>query len=86
MLVGGQLEKISNENLIASFLTLQDNVILQQDDLLQQNKHILKKLLEITSKIDSLAKKNEESTSHVSVTQNASKTLQEAFKLRVANS
>ena len=80
MLVGGQLEKISNENLIASFLTLQDNIILQQNDLLQQNKHILKKLLEITSKIDSLAKKNEESTSHVSVAQNASKTLQEAFK------
>ena len=40
----------------------------------------LKKLLEITSKIDSLAKKNEELTSRVSVEQNASKILQEAFK------
>ena len=34
----------------------------------------------MTSKIDSLAKKNEELTSHVSVAQNASKILKEAFK------
>ena len=40
----------------------------------------LKKLLEITSKIDSLAKKNEELTSRASVAHNASKILQEAFK------
>ena len=75
-----QLQKMSNENLIASFLALQDNVMLQQNDLSQQNRDILKKLLEITSRIDSLAKKNEELTSHVSVAQNASKILQEAFK------
>ena len=80
ILTRGQLEKMSNENLIASFLALQDNIILQQNDLLQQNRDISKKLLETTSKIDSLAKKNEELTSHVSVTQNASKILQEAFK------
>ena len=80
ILTRGQLEKMSNENLIASFLALQDNIILQQNDLLQQNRDISKKLLEITSKIDSLAKKNEELTSHVSVAQNASKILQEAFK------
>ena len=36
--------------------------------------------MEITCKIDSLAKKNEELTSHVSVAQNGSKILQEAFK------
>ena len=48
--------------------------------MLQQNREILKKLLEITSKIDSLAKKNEELTSHVSVAQTTSKILQEAFK------
>ena len=75
-----QLQKMSNENLIASFSALQDNVMLQQNDLLQQNRDILKKILEITSKIDSLAKKNEELTSHVSVAQNASKILKEAFK------
>ena len=75
-----QLEKMSNENLIAFFLALQDNIILQQNDLLQQNRDISKKLLEITSKIDSLAKKNEELTSHVSVAQNASKILPETFK------
>ena len=75
-----QLEKMSNENLIASFLALQDNIILQQNDLLQQNRDISKKLMEITCKIDSLAKKNEELTSHVSVAQNGSKILQEAFK------
>ena len=74
------MQKMSNENLIASFSALQDNVMLQQNDLLQQNRDILKKLLEITSKIDSLAKKNEELTSHVSVAQNASKILREAFK------
>ena len=71
---------MSNENLIASFLALQDNIIFQQNDLLQQNREISKKLLEITSKIDSLAKKNEELTSHVLVAKNASKILQEAFK------
>ena len=71
-LTRGQLEKMSNENLIASFLALQDNIILRQNDLLQQNR-------DISSKIDSLAEKNEELTSHVSVAQNASKILQEAF-------
>ena len=80
ILTRGQLEKMSNENLIASFLALQVNIILQQNDLLQQNRDISKKLLEITSKIVSLAKKNQELTSHVSVAQNASKILQEAFK------
>ena len=58
MLTRGQLEKMSYQNLIASFLALQDNIILQQNDLLQQNRDISKKLLEITSKIDSLAKRN----------------------------
>ena len=74
-----QLEKISNENLIASFLALQDNIILQQNDLLQQNRDISKKLLEITSKVDLLVKKNEDLTSQVSMAQNALKILQEAF-------
>ena len=68
------------ENLIAYFLALQDNIIFQRNDLLQQNRDISKNLLEITSKIDSLAKKNEELTSHVSVAQNASKILQKALK------
>ena len=80
ILARGQLAKMKNENLIASFLALQDNKILQQNDLLQQKRDISKKLLEIMSKIDSLAKKNEELTSHVSVAQNTLKILQEAFK------
>ena len=71
---------MSYENLIASFLALQDNISLQKNDLLQQNRDISKKLLEITSKIDSLAKKNDELTSYISVAQNTSKILQEAFK------
>ena len=79
ILTRGQLEKMSNENLIASFLALQDSIILQQNDLLQQNRDISKKLLEITSKIGSLVKKNEEVTSHVSVAQNASNVLQEVY-------
>ena len=48
--------------------------------MLQQSRDILKKVLEIMSKIDSLAKKNEEFTSHVSVAQNTSTILQEVFK------
>ena len=79
ILIRGQLEKMSNENLIASFLALQDSIILQQNDLLQQNRDISKKLLEITSKIGSLVKKNVEVTSHVSVAQNASNVLQEVY-------
>ena len=67
ILTRGQLEKMSNEYLIAPLLALQDNIILQQNDLLQQNRDISKKLLEIPSKIDLLVKKNEELTSHVSV-------------------
>ena len=80
ILTRGQLEKMSNGNLIASFLALQANKILQRNDLLQQNKDISKKLLEITSKFDSLSKKYEELTSQVSVAQKVLKTLQEAFK------
>ena len=38
-----------------------------------------KKLLEITCKIDSLVKKNEELTNQLTVAQNTSKTLQEVF-------
>ena len=33
------LKKTSNENLIAYFLALQDNILLQQNDLLQQLGH-----------------------------------------------
>ena len=69
----GQLKKMSNENIIASFLALQYNIMLQQNDFLRQDRDISKKLLEITSKTDFLAKKNEELTSHVSSAQNALK-------------
>ena len=75
ILTRGQLEKMRNEDLITSFLALQDNIIIQQN-LLQPNRDISKILLEITSKIDSLAKKNKELTSHDSVAQNTSKILQ----------
>ena len=60
-------------------MELQDNIPLQQNDLLQQNRDISKKLLEITSKFDSLKKKNEELTSQLTVAQNTLKVLQEAF-------
>ena len=39
ILTRGQLKKTSNENLIAYFLALQDNILLQQNDLLQQLGH-----------------------------------------------
>ena len=63
-------------------MALQDNIILQKNDLLHQKRDISKMLLEITSKIDSLTKKNEWRVKQVmvSVAQNASKILQEAFK------
>ena len=44
ILTRGQLEKMSNDNLIASFLALQGNITLQKNDLLQQNRDILKML------------------------------------------
>ena len=73
ILTRGQLEKMSNENLITYFLALQDNILLQQNDFSQQNKDMSKKLLEITFKIFLLIKKNEELTSHLAVAQNNSK-------------
>ena len=82
----GQLEKMNNENLITYFLALQDNILLQQNDLSQQNKDMSKKLLERTSKIYLLVKKNEELTSHLAVAQNNSKVLQEAFNTTTLNS
>ena len=60
-------------------MELQDNKLLQQNDLLQQNRDISKKLLEITSKFDSLKKINEELTSQLTVAQNTLKVLQEPF-------
>ena len=74
-----QLGKMRNENLIVSFLGLRDNILLQQNDLLQRNRDMSKKLLEIMSKINSLVKKNEELTSQLAMAQNSSKVLQEAF-------
>ena len=67
ILTTAQFEKMSNENLIASFLALQDNILLQKNDLLQQNRDMSKQLLEITSKIDSLVKKDEDLTSQLVV-------------------
>ena len=37
-----QLEKISNENIMLTFLAMRKNILLQQDDLFQQNKVIKK--------------------------------------------
>ena len=50
---------MSNENMISSFMALQGNRFLQENDLLQQYREILKKLLDITSKFDSLVKKRD---------------------------
>ena len=67
ILTTAQFEKMSNENLIAPFLALQDNILRQKNDLLQQNRDMSKQLLEITSKIDSLVKKDEDLTSQLVV-------------------
>ena len=76
----GQLEKMSNENIKSSFLTLQENVLLQKNDLLQQNKEVSKQLSDLTTKFESIVKQNEELASKVAVAQNISKFLQESFQ------
>ena len=53
-----QLEKMSNENIISSFLVLQENILVQQHDPLEQNNEINQKLLEITSRFYLSLKKN----------------------------
>ena len=60
-------------------MALQENIFLKQNDLLQQNRDMSKRLLEITPKIDSLVMENEELASQLTVAQNISKVLQEAF-------
>ena len=67
---------MSNET---SFLALQNNVLLQQNDLLQQNRNMSKKVIENNFQTDLLAKRNEEMASQVTVAQNTSNVLQEAF-------
>ena len=76
----GQLEKMSNENIKSSFLALQENVLLQKNDLLQQNKEVSKQLSDLTTKFESIVKQNEELASKVAVAQNISKFLQESFQ------
>ena len=44
ILTRGQLEKMSNENLIAPCLALQDNIILQQNDVTTKQGHIEKSI------------------------------------------
>ena len=52
-----KLEKMSNENKISLFLEMWENILLQQNDLLQQNKEITKNLSRLTTKFDLLGKK-----------------------------
>ena len=52
-----KLEKMSNENKISLFLEMWENILLQQHDLLQQNKEITKNLPRLTTKFDLLGKK-----------------------------
>ena len=80
ILTRGQLEKMSNENIISTFLELQENVVLLQNDLLQQNKEISTHLSYLTTRFESIVKQNEELSSKVAVAQNTSKILQEAFQ------
>lgn len=72
---------MSNKNITPLFLALQDdNVLLQQNEPLQQNKEITKQLLYLTTKFESIVKQNEELASKVAVAQNISKFLQESFQ------
>ena len=71
---------MSNKNIISSFLVLQENILVQQHDILEQNKEINQKLLEIISRFDFLVKQNEKLSSEVDISKNTSKVLQEAFQ------
>ena len=69
---------MSNENIISSFLALQENILVHQHDFLEQNKEINQKLLDITSRFDLLVKENEKLSSEIS--KYTSKVLQESFQ------
>lgn len=56
----GQLEKMSNENIISPLIALQKNILLQQNHLLQQNKETSRHLSDQTTKFESIVKQNEE--------------------------
>ena len=71
-------------NMISSFLALQVDVLVQQHDLLEQNKEINHKLLDITFKFNFLVKQNEKLSSEAAISKNASKVLQGAFQ-KMAN-
>ena len=71
---------MSNENIISSYLVLQENILVQQRDILKQNKEISQKLFEITSRFGFLV--NENLSGEVDISKNTSKVLQEAYRRR----
>ena len=56
-------------NLSLSFLELQENILVQQNNFLQQNKNIDKKLLYLRQEFDSMVKQTEELEIRVKITQ-----------------
>ena len=48
--------KMSNENIISSFLTSQEIILVQQHNLLEENKEINQKVLDATSRFELLLK------------------------------
>ena len=70
---------MSNENIISSFFALQENILVQQHDLLEQNKKFGQKLIKITSRFDLSVKKNEKLSSEVAISESSSKVLYEAL-------
>ena len=71
---------MSNENIISSFFALQENILVQQHDLLEQNKKFGQKLIKITSRFDLSVKKNEKLSSEVAISKSSSKVLHEALQ------
>ena len=71
---------MSDENIISSYLVLQENILVQQHDILKQNKEISQKLLEITSRFGFSVNQNENLSSELDISKNTSKVLQEAFQ------
>ena len=77
---------MSNKNITPLFLALQnDNILLQQNEPLQQNKEITKQLLYLTTKFESIVKQSKvtskvEVRSKVAVAKNTLKMLLEALQ------
>ena len=72
---------MNNGNIISSFLVLQKDILAQQHDILEQNKEINKKLLEIIFSVN----QNQNLSREVDILKNTSNVLEEMLQKTKAN-